>query len=551
MKNFSLDDGLHIFDIHDASRFGISRQQIRILVCLSTAVIIILYNIIIIIIVNVSQKRIHKSKDNSKVSLDALQMLHESSYGLVAVLGMKESRRILSWVDLHCAVDTIEKIDFLGKLLRYHLLASKNGSKRLLAKGFSPDSWMDWVIWSMMGATSAVEQRTRPIVPLLIRIIHRLCSCHVEGMVWPACIIDVLILSALDNDVPSRQKGLVTRNVAAQLRGHLLLMGIIRPVRCYELEGIECYTVTNIRSWDNNASTKLSYDSEQEASWRTRFVNAIEGLAFPPQNDEFRQTVQPASMSERCVTHAILPKILTRLQCGQVAYKCLCDPFGAYCRLLRRPKSHENAFRQDTLSFLPSNLLHEQDDYRLILLDAQVLWKEKCCKEISKCQAGHLSQPFKRVGLALINSPRYKMISFRCIEEAHSLQTTCLVQALKQVMNGIQYTALVLWTIGKPNSGAEKKAMTRERVLSWNLFSLHAKLRSISLTKEFYFEWVNTIKSILSETAWSKNCDVQEGHRRLSLAMSCLDSVYAELQEISALLQTFQEEPLLVTETLR
>eukprot|EP00977_Amphora_coffeiformis_P012471 scaffold3077_cov162-Amphora_coffeaeformis.AAC.30 len=524
-----VEEVANVLEVSLFSPATISRQQTRLIVGGSTAVLFLLYRLAC----SMLRRQHGKKVDDIGRKKDKLSLLHKSSHGITNALNERDRNLLLAWIRIHCH-GSKEEMDLLGSLLWYRLLNSAPFIS--LPEKFPTMSWLGVLLWA--STTSCSSWPPRSPLPgdqqiLLKRIVVALGMCHVQDLVWPDCAIDTLVLHALvaSSETWRRQ---ISREILAGIRGQLILLGILKTDDSETGHGNDFYKTLDIISWDDGAyyGGQRSFD---EASWVSQFVDALEAVVVLRSNDSSRASkIQPSSLMERSQLCHTLTVLLVHLGMEGSVQRIRRDPFSTHCQLLEG--SFHGKHFTEAIPTLTSETEAAKRQQEKVLLEVQVLWKQRCCDRISKREGRvELARLFKQAGLTLFRFPTYSDIARNCIQETKSLRTKHLARTLQTLINGLHYMGQVLWSAGCVQVGSGT-TLPPERLLSRRMFALEKSLQMNTLQAQDFVDWIASVKRIALETASLENIDIRQGQMRLSKAIEKFDTVHNELVEISTLL---------------
>lgn len=519
-------------DVTDVLEFSIffmvknvSRHQTRLVIGASAVILFLLYQLVCI-----AQRR-RQTKIIDKVDHeDKLHLLHKSSHGITSAFDEREISLLQTWSRTHCRCHK-ERMDLLGNLFWYRLLSAPSIS---LPEQFLTMSWLDVLVWASNTSSSSKCSLRFPFPcdqqVLLKRIVISIGMCHVQNLVWPECAIDTLILHALSSSESSCNP--ISSEMLTRIRGHLILLGILTTTSEQE-DGIDCYKLIDITSWDDGAH--CNQHDFFDLSWVSRFVDALKATILFHRGDFSHITkIQPSSMKERSLLVDTLTGLLLNLGMDESLQCIRKDPFSTHCRLLGG--SFQSSHSTDTI---PTMISEETEatkrQQETVLLETQVLWKQRCCDRIIGREGRIvLAELFKQVALTLIRFSTHDDLARSCIRETKNLRTEHLAWALENLINALHYMGQVLWSAGRTQTRGDT-ALSLERQLSRRMFALEKSLQFTALQPHDFVDWISSVKSIYLETASMEQIDIRQGHIRLSNAMENFDTVYNNLVEISAL----------------
>lgn len=451
-----------------------------------------------------------------------------------------DDHTVVSWMERHCQGKPA-RIRLLEQLLWFRTIHSTpSSSKGTSSPRVLPDSWRLLLLDCIARDDFLLNDGN-----ILIKVIAALGICHVPQLVWPACVVDVLVRCVLTVSQQSSINNHAATEAAslARIRGRLAQMGIISACQQQHEHDPECYFTTNILSWDKNVAPTNNLAAAAASLWKAHFAQTLQAslLVHP--------TVQPLmSMREKMMLYSMLPALFVNLGYPQRAIKMLLDPFVVHCRLEASMVASPQEARQfaDPLNPYSGNAHYELVE-DLGLLHAHALWKQRCCRQVAKHDGVQLTVPYQKFGLHLLhhrNNPRLVKAGWLCMEEARRLQIKQLTIALQGVMNALRYIALVLWSVGRPQDKRDK-TLSPKRILSRRIFALQKDLQSSQPNSNLQ-AWVTSVKAILGETSVMDHFDIQQGHGRLQQAVERMEVALKLVLEISSLFSN--GEPDLVNE---
>ena len=485
-----------------------ARYETREMIALLSTVFYVLFQCLS----TLSQKERIRRRRGSEISV-AQALLHEASFGVTADIDESETKMLVTWMDTHGRPD---RIRLLGRLVWYYTFVAPQTSVSAVSTACTLlDFWLNNnQLYTEKQQIEVTAVKPNGLSPLAVqKIVAALSVCHMEHAPWPASVVDALLWAILQESNTQR-----TSLAVEWIRGHLILMGVLRPV-----DESECLQTTPLHS------SELGHTLTKVLPRRDTFVLRLMDT-FLPSPRTLHSPINPQSMHERTVALCLLPMLFHRLQEYELARRVLCDPFAAYCHIF----CSENVAREAAELFMTSetNVLVGQEV--LLLLHSQVLWKQRCCHELTGRDSVELVHAFKDIGVRLLSCQ--PDVGLLCINELLFLQTKQLVSMLQGITNALHYLALVLWSSGRLAHG--KRKLPPHYVLSRRVFALERKLlESKHFEAQDFSDWYESVKAIPGETKSLDNVDIQYVHQRLVRAIDRFDAVRREISETDLLLQ--------------
>jgi hypothetical protein len=485
------------------------------------------------------------SKNDSRVEHQQLVRLHEASYHLTSsspFSGSTLDKQVwLAWTNDVCRGDR-DRIHLFGRLLWYRQLCGTSSLPTSPASAAKDDrrvpprlsfSWTTMVTWACQNA---------PRLPVLQAALVVLDSVDLgdSHLIWPAVAIDLLLASALPT-IPPTDEWRPELAMAARIRGHLVLMGVLHPhtISSSTDSHVHGYRLINCLAWEQPHRQRRRVPPGR---WSKVFLDRLTRIAFLDKEDG-KELLAMTSKAERTMLCNLLPRICLHFGDTTRALHLLRDPFVTYCRLLGPGATIE--WFTPSLPQTPCDMAMVNESSAsaavvdviqlTLLLSAQVLWKQRCCSTFAKTTRSTESQLFRLVGIRLGLNHQ----GTACREEARRLDRAALAQALVHLVHALRYSAIVLWSKGQTLD-------TFERRTSRRIFALQEELGGVSTNTSSLAHWLETVDTISKGLSSTTNVDLLESHRRLSTALQTCQRAHDWLLETLSLLK--EDAPDLIDE---
>jgi hypothetical protein len=359
-------------------------------------------------------------------------------------------------------------------------------------------------------------------------------------LVWPAAAIDLLLASALPA-IPPTDEWRPELAMAARIRGHLVLMGVLHPHAISNSidSHVYGYRLVNCLAWEQPPKQRR----RQPGRWSKVFLDKLTRIAFLDDKEDGKDLLAMTSTAERTMLCDLLPRLCLHFGDTTRALHLLRHPFVTYCRLLGPGATVE--WFTPSLPQTPYDMAMGNESsassavvdviQSTLLLSAQVLWKQRCCSTIAKTTRSTESQLFRLVGIRLGSNRQ----GTACREEARRLDRAALAQALVHLVHALRYSAIVIWSKGQTLDSFERRTSRR-------IFALQEELRGVSVSTSSLAYWLETVDTISKGLSSTINVDLLESHRRLSTALQTCQRAHGWLLETLSLLE--EDAPDLIDE---